>query len=182
MEYRILQPHEISRSLFKGFKRTQKVTHCWRKIDGQWQIQETPFVDDWTEEEYCALTVELKALAQGGGAVFGALEGDRLAGFASVAGEPVGTHGQYLDLTNLHVSQESRRKGVGRTLFQMATAYARERGIPRLYISAHSAVESQAFYRSMGCEEASEYQRSHVEREPFDCQLEYRVLPSRCAK
>ena len=42
-----------------------------------------------------------------------------------------------------------------------------------LYISAHSSVESQAFYKApMGCVEAREYQAFHVEKEPCDCQLE----------
>lgn len=36
----------------------------------------------------------------------------------------------------------------------------------------HSIVESQAFYRKMGCTEAQEYSQKHVEAEPFDCQLE----------
>ena len=39
-------------------------------------------------------------------------------------------------------------------------------------ISAHSAVESQAFYKSMGCVEAEVYNQKHVEDEPYDCQLE----------
>ena len=54
----------------------------------------------------------------------------------------------------------------------MAKNYARERGAEKLYISAHSAVETQAFYRAMGCVEAEEYQPAHVEQEPYDCQLE----------
>ena len=41
-----------------------------------------------------------------------------------------------------------------------------------LTISAHSSVESQAFYKAMGCREAEQYSAAHVEREPFDCQLE----------
>ncbi|MCI8896985.1 MAG: hypothetical protein HFI61_04170, partial [Lachnospiraceae bacterium] len=35
------------------------------------------------------------------------------------------------------------------------------------------AVETQAFYRAMGCVEAQEYNKEHVEKEPYDCQLEY---------
>ena len=42
-----------------------------------------------------------------------------------------------------------------------------------LYISAHSAVESQAFYKKMGCVEAEEYDPAHTAAEPCDCQLEY---------
>ncbi len=41
-----------------------------------------------------------------------------------------------------------------------------------LYISAHSAVETQAFYKKMGCTEAQQYRQEHVEQEPYDCQLE----------
>ncbi len=42
----------------------------------------------------------------------------------------------------------------------------------KLYISSHSAVESQAFYKSMGCTEAKMYNKAHTEKEPFDVQLE----------
>ena len=56
-----------------------------------------------------------------------------------------------------------------------AKEWARKKGARKLYISAHSAVESQAFYRQMGCVEAELYNQSHVEKEPFDCQLEARL-------
>ena len=50
--------------------------------------------------------------------------------------------------------------------------WAKQIGAIKLYISAHSAVESQAFYKSMGCVEAEIYNQKHVEDEPYDCQLE----------
>lgn len=50
--------------------------------------------------------------------------------------------------------------------------FAREKNAKKLYISAHSAVESPAFYKAMGCVEAKEYNAEHVEKEPYDCQLE----------
>ena len=65
-----------------------------------------------------------------------------------------------------------RVKGIGAALFPSARDWARAHGGRKLYISAHSAVESQAFYRKMGCVEAQEYNRKHGEAEPFDCQLE----------
>ena len=61
---------------------------------------------------------------------------------------------------------------MGRALFLAAKGWARERGGRKLYISAHSAVESQAFYKAMGCVEAEVYHQGHVEEEPYDCQLE----------
>lgn len=62
--------------------------------------------------------------------------------------------------------------GIGKTLFNAAKEWAKENGALKLYISAHSAVESQAFYKAMGCAEAQVYNKEHVEKEPYDCQLE----------
>lgn len=90
----------------------------------------------------------------------------------SVEGTPIGSARQYMDLSSIHVSEDARGQGIGRELFMAAKHFARERKAEKLYISAHSAVESQAFYRKMGCTEAKEYNREHVEKEPYDCQLE----------
>ena len=95
-----------------------------------------------------------------------------LKGFASVEPGPLGKDGAYRDLSSLHVSQELRGRGIGRRLFKLAREFAREQGAQKLYISAHSAVETQAFYRAMGCTEAQEYDPAHAQKEPCDCQLE----------
>ena len=68
-----------------------------------------------------------------------------------------------------------RGQGMGRVLFRAAAEWARDMGARKLYISAHSAVESQAFYRSLGCVEAQVYSQEAVEKEPYDCQLEYNL-------
>ena len=65
-----------------------------------------------------------------------------------------------------------RGKGIGTALFLAAKEWAKTRGARKLYISAHSAIETQAFYRKMGCVEAAVYNQAHVEAEPYDCQLE----------
>ncbi|MGN0998888.1 MAG: GNAT family N-acetyltransferase, partial [Faecousia sp.] len=75
----------------------------------------------------------------------------------------------------IHVSQECRGRGIGRKLMEASKDWAKGRGAQKLYISAHSSVESQAFYRAMGCREAEEYNRASVEKEPCDCQLEVAV-------
>ncbi len=172
--YRNLTEAEIELPLFRAFDRRQEVTLCWRKVDGAWVLRNDPFVDDWSPEDYRFLVRCLKRTA-GGGLVCGAFPDGELKGFVSVEPEPIGSRGQYLDLSSIHVSRDARGHGMGRELFSRAVAYAREKAAPALYISAHSAQESQAFYKAMGCIEAREYQREHVEKEPFDCQLEYPI-------
>ena len=159
-------------ALFAHFVRRQEVDLCYRREGGEWVIRPDPFVDDWTAEDYVFLIQCLRNTIRTGGFVCGAWMDGQLKGFVSVEPQPMGSQGQYLDLSSLHVSQDCRRQGIGRQLFDRACAWARARGAQKLYLSAHSALESQRFYRAMGCVEAEEYQQAHVEREPFDCQME----------
>ncbi|MCI8356377.1 MAG: GNAT family N-acetyltransferase [Lachnospiraceae bacterium] len=174
IQYRELNEGEITRSLFRDFVRHQKVTDCWRRVDGEWVVRADPFIDDWSEEEYEILVKCLRHTAVSGGLVYGGFYQGMLKGFVSV--EPdfmeLGTTVRYLDLSCIHVSEDMRGSGIGRTLFGAAKKWARQRGADKLYISAHSAVESQAFYKAMGCVEAAVYAPGHVEKEPYDCQLE----------
>jgi len=175
VEYRQLKYEEINRHLFDSFIRHQKVRECWRKVDGKWIIKEIPFIDDWNEEDYAVLIKCLKNTLKTDGVVFGAFENHLLKGFVSVEGKKFGANLEYLDLSSIHISEDMRRHGIGRQLFAMAAEWAREKQAKKLYISAHSAVESQAFYKAMGCIEAEEYNKEHVEQEPYDCQLEYHL-------
>lgn len=175
ISYRELNINEINVDLFHTFQRRQVVTDCWRKENGKWVIKNAPFVDDWGSQEYEILVKCLKNTIETGGLVCGAFAEDELKGFVSVEGVPVGSSFQYMDLSSIHVSQDMRGHGIGRELFSMAKNFARKNNVKKLYISAHSAVESQAFYKAMGCTEAKEYNAAHVEREPYDCQLECQV-------
>ncbi len=176
-EVRKLNVDEINSSLFFEFHRRQVVTDCWRQVEGEWLIKPDPFVDDWSREDYEFLIGCLKNTINTGGVVYGAFVDGSLKGFVSVEGALLGSRRQYADLTCIHVSEEMRGSGIGKRLFLLAADWAREHGAEKLYISAHSAVETQAFYRRLGCVEAEEYQKEHVEREPYDCQMEYKLSP-----
>ncbi len=173
IEYRPLQEQEIDRGLFRAFIRRQVVDQCLRRENGVWVVRSDPFIDDWTEEDYRTLICCLQNTVRTGGFVLGAFSGGELKGFVSVESGFFGGENRYHDLSSLHVSEDMRRKGIGTALFLAAAEWARKQGAKKLYISAHSAVESQAFYRAMGCAEAAEYNQKHVEAEPFDCQMEF---------
>ena len=170
--YRTISANELSRDLFGSFHRHQAVTKCWRREGNDWVIKEDPFVDDWSEEDYQFLLTCLRNTLSRGGFLYGAFVQGRLKGFVSVEPEIFGGEQGYLDLSSIHVSEDMRGAGIGRQLFLAAKDWAKGHGGRKLYISSHSAVESQAFYRAMGCREAQLYHQGHVEREPYDCQLE----------
>ncbi len=171
MIYRELKLEELDISLWESFIRHQVVDKCWCKENGKWVIKSEPFVDDWKEQEYNFLVQCLKNTISQGGVVYGAFEENKLKGFVSVEGEIFGQD-KYMDLTSIHVSEDMRGHGIGKELFKIAKAFAKDKGAKKLYISAHSAVETQAFYKAMGCVEARVYNQAYVEAEPYDCQLE----------
>jgi len=173
IEYRTLREQEIDRDLFHYFIRHQVVTDCLRRERGAWVVRSDPFIDDWTEEDYAFLIDCLRNTVRTGGFVCGAFLDGKLKGFTSVEGGFFGGENRYLDLSSLHVSEDMRREGIGKALLLAAAQWARIQGAKKLYISAHSAIESQSFYRAMGCVEAAEYNQKHVAAEPYDCQMEY---------
>lgn len=172
LQYRNLTADELTPDLFQDFLRHQVVTKCWRKENGQWVVRDAAFIDDWKEPEYQILVTCLKHTIETDGFVYACFSDGKLKGFVSVESELFGGEHRYLDLTSIHVSKELRGKGIGAELFGAAKKWAKEKGAGKLYISAHSAVESQAFYKKMGCVEAQLYHQGHVEKEPYDCQLE----------
>lgn len=173
--YRELEAEEICRELFAKFIRHQTVTKCRRREKENWVVRDDPFIDDWTEEDYQVLVTCLKNTVSTGGLVYAAFAQDVLKGFVSVESSLFGKENRYLDLSSIHVSEDMRGRRIGKVLFRAAAEWARQQGAGKLYISSHSAMETQAFYQAMGCVEAQEYEKEHVEREPYDCQLEYRL-------
>ena len=172
IQYRNLSLDEICTELFDGFIRRQKVTKCWRKEHGEWKIKDDPFIGDWSESDYQILVDCLRNTIVTGGFVYAAFYKGILKGFTSVESVLFGGEQKYMELSSIHVSEDMRNKGIGAELFPAAKAWAKENGAKKLYISAHSAVESQAFYKKMGCVEAEVYNQKHVDKEPYDCQLE----------
>ena len=170
--YRELEYTELDLNLFSAFVRKQVVTDCWSKTDGRCEIKSYPFIEYWGKTDYYLLIKSLKATINNNGAVYGAFIEGMLKGFSSVEGKLFGTKNRYIDLTHIYVSKDVRGRGIGKKLFELAKERAKKSGAEKLYISAHSAVETQAFYYAMGCAEALEYSKFHTQKEPYDCQLE----------
>ena len=162
------------RSLEK-FIRRQHVKECWRRADGELVLRPVEYIEDWDLDQRREIAAQVLEAVRRGGAAFGALCRGEVVGFAALAGEWLGSRGQYADLTLFYVSEPFRGKGSGGVLFRMACAAARERGAERLYISAHSAREVMAAYWALGCVEAEEIDPHHAQAEPCDIQLEFRL-------
>ena len=109
---------------FAESTRHQTVTKCWRKEEDKWIIKDAPFVDDWTEEDYQILVACLKNTSLSNGFVYAAFYEGKLKGFVSVESEMFGDEQEYCDLSSIHISEDLRNRGIGRTLFLAAKQWA----------------------------------------------------------
>ena len=173
IKYKKLEAEEINLTLFSNFERYQDVKKCWRKENGEWILKDIAFVEEWNLAEYEYLIKCLHNTIETRGIVLGAFCDNSMVGFASVENEFFGSENEYLQLSSIHISNGRRGMGIGKQLFILACEKAKKMGAQKLYISAHSSQETQAYYKSMGCVEALEYNAKLVEQEPCDCQLEY---------
>lgn len=173
---RELKKEDLRPDLLGDFNRDQRVTEQLRKqADGSWAPVAVDFTEHWDAEKKRHVATKYFAdCMASGGVVLAATDAEgQVVGFASVEGEPMGGRGQYRNLKYLHVSLPWRGKGLGRALFQRAADRTRELGAEKLYISASSAVETQAFYLRVGCVDAEEVDPALFQLEPYDRHMEY---------
>ncbi len=156
-----------------SFERLQHVEECWRKEDGEYKLLPVKYTEDWSLSEKRELAQRISDGLASGNIAFGAVINGEVAGFAYLDTRLFGSKSQYMDLAEFYVSAPYRRTGIGRRLFETACRAAFRRGAAKLYISAHSAKESIAAYKSYGCVPAEEVNEELAEKEPCDLQLEY---------
>ncbi|MED4784428.1 GNAT family N-acetyltransferase [Brevibacillus choshinensis] len=170
--YRELTMEDLDTTLLNQFNRYQETHRVWYIEDGQWKQKDDYFVERWDEEKKQLVLQDLQRCVQTGGIVVGSYLADTLVGFANVEGTFFGSHHEYLELPYIHVTNECRGKRIGKELFALCCKKAKSKGATKLYIAAHPSVETQQFYRSVGCVLAKEINQSIYEREPLDIQLE----------
>ena len=174
-QYERLDNHNFTGRSLDDFVRHQTVAECWRKINNDWRLVPNVFEENWPQAQRREIAEEVAHHINLDQTGFGAFDGERIIGFATVSLRLFGAAARYAQLVCLHVSEEYRRQGIGRKLFSLACEEARQLGADKLYISAHSSKESQAAYRALGCTPAEEINEELAAAEPYDVQMEYRL-------
>ncbi|WP_108672487.1 GNAT family N-acetyltransferase [Peribacillus acanthi] len=172
IEFRKIKIDELNNQILQKFNRFQETSQVWYKEDDEYRIKEDHFEERWDEEKKIQVIQALRECILSGGIVFGAFEDQKLVGFANVEGELFGSKKEYVELPYIHVSNELRGSGIGKKLFYLCCEGARELGAKKLYIAAHPSIETQHFYKSVGCGYAVEINEKILAKEPLDIQME----------
>lgn len=111
-------------------------------------------------------------LLAAGGVLLGALDGDRLLGFAIY--QPFLSEG-VANLAVLHVTRAHRHEGIGCALTREVVRLARADGARRLYVSATPTRATVDFYRKQGFEPLATPDPRMFALEPDDIHMELRL-------
>ncbi|MFU8796068.1 MAG: GNAT family N-acetyltransferase [Dehalococcoidia bacterium] len=107
-----------------------------------------------------------------GGWFCGLFDADKIIGVVILEGSFIGKNGDQLQLKFLHISRDYRRNGLGRRLFELARAKARQSGARRMYISATPSENRVKFYLGVGAAVTDEPDPDLLELEPADIHME----------
>jgi ribosomal protein S18 acetylase RimI-like enzyme len=135
--------------------------------DVDWQVPPW-FTDGRPEHSVQAKIEKWRPILDKGGVMFGALDGDKLVGFAIY--RPNLSEGT-AELAVLHVSNGYRRRGIGTALTKEVIRLARADGAKELYVSAAPSRPTVEFYSKQGFHLADEVNQALYELEPEDIHM-----------
>lgn len=173
IEIRVIEISDLHLEALRKFNRYQVTSSVRYKENDKYIYKDEHFIESWDEVKKHQVIQSLKQCVCNGGIAAGAFKNNELIGFANVENGSFGKNKDYLELSYIHVSNELRNLGIGKKLFHLCSEEAKAIGAKKLYIAAHPAVETQHFYRSLGCVLAEETNNEIYEREPLDIQLEF---------
>ncbi|HUA36472.1 MAG TPA: GNAT family N-acetyltransferase [Candidatus Binataceae bacterium] len=153
--------------------RSERIENIYKLQNGLLTLVPQPIdVRGWPPGEPEKYTPILRECFDRGGWLLGAFDRTNLAGAVVLDNQFIGPNNDQLQLEFLHISSSSRQQGLGRRLFDLAKATARERGARRLYISATPSENTVNFYLRRGCSIAKTPDPVLFAREPEDIHLE----------
>jgi ribosomal protein S18 acetylase RimI-like enzyme len=166
MDIKVCKNTEIQDHLLDGFIRYQETKRVKLLQDGSLVEKDISFVDDWDLEKLTWINNYMKeenkvtVLVYNDGVVIGFSVLDTV------------MFDGYMNMPYIHIDGRYRGLGIGKKLFSKVCEVGKELGAKKLYISGHPAIETQAFYKSVGCVLAKKINEELLAIEPYDIQLE----------
>jgi GNAT superfamily N-acetyltransferase len=171
LTFRTIGRREIER--IWTIDRREHIANIYRLVDGRMELEAHDVdVPGWHPDTVANTTPLLFEMFDRGARLFGAFDGEQLAGISVLDTLPRGERGDLLQLAFMHVGRDYRRQGLGARLFEQARAAARELGARGLYISATPSENTIRFYQRCGATLLAVPDPELFAMEPEDIHLE----------
>ena len=163
----------INDNFLNGYNRFQEITNIVYLDQMELKEKENKFYETWNQEKLIEISRYLKSSVKSGSILYATYDYKKIVGFAMIDRKLL--FDESINLKYIHVSKEYRGYNIGKYLFNIMALEAKKIGATKLYISSHSAVETQRFYQRVGCVLANKINRELQELEPYDIPLEYQL-------
>ena len=152
-----------------NFDRSQEVKRVYTNENGKLFLKDQIWTMDWSLEHKRKVAANLKSDECIAYAVW---ENEKVIGFVSVMKALIGSR-MVLDI--IQVDRAFRGQGIGRQLFDLAVAEAKNAGAKELYISACCSEETVNFYKAMGAILTDDPIPEIAAAEPHDIQMTFEL-------
>ena len=145
MEIRQMKKDEFHK--FNQIDRREIIEQIYYHRDGKLELENEHYdVPEWTQSTKQGFIDTISELDQRGGFVYGAFEGDKLAGMGTLDVKFIGKGKDQMQLAGLWVSTQHREKGVASKLVEHMKNKAKDMGAKKLYVSATPSFNTIEFY------------------------------------
>ena len=148
-----------------NFDRSQEVKRVYFNESGKLFLKDQIWTMDWSLEHKRKVAADLKS---DNCIAYAVWENEKVIGFVSVM---KALNGSRMVLDIIQVDRAFRGQGIGRQLFELAVAEAKNAGAKELYISACCSEETVNFYKAMGAVPTDDPIPELAKAEPYDIQM-----------
>ncbi|MFX0010302.1 MAG: GNAT family N-acetyltransferase [Candidatus Hermodarchaeota archaeon] len=171
MLIRLLERDEIEK--VRKIDRSELIEQLYYYDHGKLNLKDV-YIDDpgWTPSEIESHVRHLYKLYDSGGYLYGAFDGEKLTGIATLGKNFIGSAKNQLIVTFFHVDAQFRKQGIGTALINTIITRAKALGAKKLYISATPSKNTINFYFNRGASLTKELNPKLFELEPEDIHLD----------
>lgn len=98
INYERLNADNFNAHSLDDFVRHQKVSECWRNVNGEWKLVPICFEENWSLEKCQEIAADVVLHFEKDQSAFGAFDGEKLVGFITVSHEIFGKTAKYAEL------------------------------------------------------------------------------------
>jgi len=170
LDYRLLEKSELK--LLSEIDRKEIVNEVYYFKNNKLEIvNEFYNIERWILEELQDYINRLEDIYDRNGTIYGAFDNDKIIGLAALESKFIGKNNDQLKLHMLYISNNYRKKGIGKNLVNLLREKAKDLGAKSLYISATPFKNTVNFYFAVGSKLTNEINKELYELEPYDIHM-----------
>ena len=171
MKFRSIERDELEK--IRNMDRGELVDQIYYYKNGRLILVDEHYeISGWDPDNLKNIISNLYRLYDRNGTFISAFDNKNMVGIVALELNFIGKDNDTLQLDFLHVDRKYRKKGIGKSLLEMAAKRAKYLGAKKLYISATPSKNTIQFYLHNGCRLTEELNKELYELEPEDIHLD----------